>query len=251
MEKYYSINKNGSSIRCKLYCVDPADISAVVVFGHGFSGHKDNRSAEKLAAKMQKRHRQTALIVFNWPCHGDDASAKLTLDGCLRYLDTVIADTKERFGTECLYGCATSFGAYLFLNYIHVYGNPFQSLALRCPAVPMYDVLTQAIIREDDLDRILRGKPVLVGFDRQVKVTKDFLAELQAADLFRMDFRPFAENTVIIHGTKDEIVPFAAAEAFAKQNGIPFFPVEAADHRFSDPKKMDEAMEIMLEAFAL
>ena len=95
-EKYYSINKNACSIRCKLYCAEQTTLASAVIFGHGFAGHKDSRAARKLAERIQKRHPQTALVCFDWPCHGEDASARLTLDGCLRYLDLVLEDAKER-----------------------------------------------------------------------------------------------------------------------------------------------------------
>ena len=183
MEKYYSINRKGLSIRCKLYCADPKKIRSVVVFGHGFSGHKDNRAAEKLAQRIQKRHPETALVIFNWPCHGDDASNKLRLNDCMTYLGTVVDDVKERFRTEELYGCATSFGGYLFLKYIAEFGNPFRAVALRCPAVDMYMVLTKAIMTDAQLDTVRKGKTISVGFDRKVKITADFLSEIKEADI--------------------------------------------------------------------
>ena len=51
-----------------------------------------------------------------------------------------------------------------------------------------------------------------------------------------------------MHGEKDEVVAFAAAEAFAENNGIDFIPFPNADHRFSDPKLMTEAIQYV-EAF--
>lgn len=55
---------------------------------------------------------------------------------------------------------------------------------------------------------------------------------------------------LIMHGTKDEIVPFADSEKFAGDNVIEFIPVENADHRYIDPKKMDFAIAKILEFFA-
>ena len=133
------------------------------------------------------------------------------------------------------------------MQYLARYGNPFRSLALRSPAIPMYDSLTRRVLTERELAQLQKGKPALVGFDRKVKLTPDFLAELRAADLNAPDFRPFSDSIVILHGTKDELIPFDAVREFAERNEIPFFPVEGADHRFSDPKRMDEAIEIILE----
>ena len=245
MEKYYSVNQNGCSIRCKLYCTDRG-VREVLLYGHGFGGSKETPAAQKLAERMHKRHPETALVTFDLPCHGEDASAKLTLGGCMTYLGAVIDDAKTRFQTERLCGCATSFGGYLFLTYLAKYGDPFRSLALRCPAIPMYEVLTQRVITERQLALLQKGKPVPVGFERPVKVTKDFLEELRSGDLFGMDFRAFSDSIVILHGTNDELIPFDAVERFAEKNEIPFFPVEGADHTFHAPKRMDEAIEIIL-----
>lgn len=251
MEKYITINQNGVSIRSKLYCSDIRDIKTIVVFGHGFSGHKDNRAAEKLAARIQKRNKDTALMVFNWPCHGDDASNKLRLPDCMKYLDNVIGYVKTRFGTDWIYGCATSFGGYRFLKYIAENGNPFVKLALRCPAVNMYEVLTEKIMTDDDLIAVNKGKPALIGFDRKVKITKNFLAELKENDITLADYSMIRDQTVIIHGTKDEIVSFDTVKYFAENNGLNFYPVEGADHRFSDPQKMDLAIDRILSSFSL
>ena len=47
------------------YCAIIRNIYSVVVLGHEFSGHKDNHAVEKLATRIQKRSKDTALIVFN------------------------------------------------------------------------------------------------------------------------------------------------------------------------------------------
>ena len=247
MEKYFSVNQSGCSIRCKLYCTDRKSVKKIVLFGHGFSGHKDNRAAEKLATRIQKRHADTALIVFDLPCHGDDAKGKLTLDDCMKYIGIMSDHAKKEFRTDELYGCATSFGGYLFLRYIAQNGSPFIKLALRCPAVPMYDVLTKTIMTGDDLAALGKKKPVLVGFDRKVKVTDAFITELEKSDIEQNDYSAYADDMLIIHGTKDEIVPFDTVREFAEKNGIRFVPVEDADHRFTDPKKMDFVIDTFIK----
>ena len=70
--KYFCINAEKHSIHCKIYLDDPKAIGTVVVFGHGFGGHKDNRAAEKFAARVLEKNKGAAVITFNWPCHGDD-----------------------------------------------------------------------------------------------------------------------------------------------------------------------------------
>ena len=251
IHKYFSINGGGFSIRCKLYCSKPESIRKVVIFGHGFSGHKDNRAAEKFSERMLKRHPEAAVIVFDWPCHGDDAKGKLRLDDCGGYLAAVIDYVKSRYKTDELYACATSFGGYLVLKYIHDNGEPFRRVALRCPAVCMHKVMVDSIIGDRDMAAIAKGKPALVGFDRKVKITKAFLDEIEAADITAYDYSSYAGDIFIVHGTKDEIVPFEISRDFAEKNGVSFAAIEAADHRFCDPDKMDEAIDKMLTFLGL
>ena len=251
MEKLFDINESGYSVRCKLYCSSVDAVKRVVIFGHGFGGHKDNRAAEKFAAKIISKYKDLGVITFNWPCHGDDARKNLLLSECDMYLTYVIEYAKKRFQTEDIYAYATSFGGYLFLKYIAEHGNPFRKIALRCPAIKMYQSITNRIMTKDDRDKILKGKPVLVGFDRKIKISKQFLEDLEASDITQNDYMDFADDILILHGTKDEVISFDDSAEFADQNVIEFVPVQNADHRFTDPKTMDYAIHTIIEFYDL
>lgn len=246
-DKLFDINECGYSIRCKLYCSNPGAVKRAVIFGHGFGGHKDNRAAEKFAGKIISKHKDVGVVTFNWPCHGDDARKNLLLGECDTYLGLVISFVKKWFETEEIYAYATSFGGYLFLKYIAEHGNPFRKVALRCPAIRMYKSITNRIMTEDNREKISKGKPVLVGFDRKIKISRDFLEDLKAADITKYDYMPYADDILILHGTKDEVIPFNDSADFADNNVIEFMPVENADHRFTDPKTMDLAIHSIIE----
>jgi len=241
MEKLYPINREGCSLHCKLYTDDPAP-KRIVVYGHGFGGHRDNKAGERFARHILEKNKGVGLLAFNWPCHGDDVHKTLRLDDCDRYLRLVLEDLQERFAPEAVYGHATSFGGYLFLKYISDHGNPFRRAAFRCPAVNMLQVLTGIIADLDVLARIEKGKPEPVGFDRKILVDQSLLDELRAADITRRDFLPYADDLLILHGTADEVVPFGAVKAFAEENVIEFEAVDGADHRFQNPRHMDAAV---------
>ena len=147
MEKYYTINAEGCSIRCKLYA-ETMHPERVIVYGHGFGGHKDNRAAAHFAARMLEKNHGTALICFDWPCHGEDVRKVLWLEDCGKYLDLVVRMRAPLQPLARLDGYATSFGGYLFLKYVSEQENPFEKIALRCPAVCMYQVLNAAIMTE-------------------------------------------------------------------------------------------------------
>ena len=249
MNKYFEINAQGHNVRCKLYYNAKTAPQKAVIFGTGFSGHKDNRAAEGFAEKALSKYKNLIVVVFNWPAHADDVKKKLVLDDCGTYLDLVIHAVRTKFGVRDLYAYATSFGGYLMLKYISEHENPFQKIALRCPAVDMYDVLSQTIMGNDMYDRVMKGKPVKVGFDRTITVTREFLDALKENDIRTRDFSADAEKILIMHGTADEVVPFESGQSFASQQGIEFIPVEGADHRFQNPVHMSLANKTTLQSF--
>ena len=251
MEKYFEINKQGQNIRCKLYFDKISDIKKVILYGHGFAGHKDNGAAEKFAGRVLSKYKGIAVMTFNLPCHGDDIKKKIVLQDCMTYLQIVTEYIKQELAAEEIYSYATSFGGYLVLKYIAEYGNPFRKIALRCPAVNMYDVLTKTIMKEDELDTILKGKKALVGFDRKIELTRQFLSDIENSDIQKTSYLPYADDILIIHGTDDEVVPFSAGRKFAEDNRIEFIPVEKADHRFQNPDCMELATKAVVRFFDL
>ena len=240
MEKLFSINEKGFSVRCLMYCDNPSPGTAVVVCGHGFGGHKENAATARFAKRLLKKNK-AVVIAFDWPCHGEDSRKKLDLAECDLYLSLVLNWAQKRFRIDRkqLFAYATSFGGYLFLKYMAEHGNPFARSVFRCPAVEMAKALEDTIMSADQNTLLKSGKPVLAGFDRKISISLPFLKQLQEADLLRMDFSSMADSMLIIHGTKDELIPFDSSQNFASKNGIQFLPVENADHRFSDPLIMD------------
>ena len=248
--RYFEINEKGNNIRCKLYCREKGIYDKAVIFCTGFAGHKDNSAANRFAEKLISK-RDALVVVFNWPSHGDDVKKKLVLEDCNTYLDLVIREVKTRYQVDRLFAYATSFGGYLVLKYISEHANPFEKIALRCPAVDMYHVLVSSIMNNNEYDRIKKGKDVLVGFDRKIIVTRFLLEDLEKNDIRQREYLEFADDILILHGTKDEIVPFDDSKAFAEKNLIDFITVDGADHRFQNPVHMSLANKYVMEFFDL
>ena len=244
----YHISRNGYNVSCKLYFEDRKAIPGVVLFGHGFGGHKDNKAAERFAQRALDKLK-LCTVTFNWPCHGDDVRKKLRLEDCDGYLTAVIEDVRARYGDPKLYAYATSFGGFLFLKYLLDHGNPFQKVALRSPAVNLYGIQTERIMSPAELARIEKGKDAAVGFDRKIDLDKPYLDEIKAVDLLHEDLTPYMDDVLILHGTRDEIVPLDMVRQFADDQLMAFVPIDNADHRFQDPMAMDEAIKVILDFF--
>lgn len=251
MHRYFEINESGHNIRCKIYYQNLKDIRRIVLFGHGFGGHKDNGAAEKFAMRLITKYKGCAMVTFDWPGHGDDVKKGFHLEDCMIYLRLVLEYVCQKYQTDEIYSYATSFGGYVTLKYILENGNPFRKIALRCPAVNVYDVMTTTIMSPTDHERLKKGKDIPVGFDRKVMIGMSLLEEMKANDIQQLDFIDYAEDILIIHGTEDEIVRFDVVRDFAENNVIEFVPVEGADHRFRNERKMEIAMKTILDFYAL
>ncbi len=249
MKKTFTINENGNSIKCLMYYADIKAVSKAVICAHGFGGSKGSKAIERFSDYVLKKHKDVVMITYDAPAHGEDVKRKLLLGDCFEYIEIVTAYAKLRFKTDEVYVYATSFGGYQYLNYIYENGNPFRKLALRCPAVNMYDIISRRITDPDDIKALSRNKPVLVGFEHNVRVDNEFLEKLKATDVFDRDFKKFSDNIIIIHGTKDDVVNFDLSKKFADENNIKFVEVEEADHTFRNPKKMDVAIKEIVEFF--
>ena len=238
------IHEGQYNIPCLLYSDGGSAFDRIVICCHGFAGHKGNAAMKRFADYVLSRHKNLAVLCFDWPCHGKDTREKLNLEDCLTYLDLVIRYADTELAAKDLYLYATSFGGYLALLYIAEHGNPFQKLALRCPAVNMYEVLANGIMTEEDKIQLSKGKSVLIGFDRKIAVDSEFLASLQSSDISQLDYMAYCEDILILHGIEDEIVPVESVEDFAEDNCIIYITTHA-DHRFTDQTQMMDTIRII------
>ena len=77
-----------------------------------------------------------------------------------------------------------------------------------------------------------------------------YQTEIQSREDF--DYPPFSKIIrLLFSGTEDEIVRFDVVRDFAENNVIEFVPVEGADHRFRNERKMEIAMKTILDFYAL
>lgn len=250
MEKYFDINKDKHSIRCKVYY--NKDLHAAthwIVSTYGFGGNKDNKAIEKFADRITTKYKGYGVITFDWPAHGKDARNRMILSECLEYLDFVNQYAKESLGAQKLYNYSTSMGGYFTLLYLHEIGDPYEKIVLRCPALHFHDSILKHM-SDDERRKFKKKKEVTLGFDRKVTITEDFIDDLAAHDVTQYEYFDDADRLLILHGTKDAMVPFEDSAAFADDNVIEIIPVENADHPFTNPKYMDFAIQKTITFFA-
>ena len=233
MEKKFDIIDSNNSIKCKMYCNNPHDFNTIIISCHGFAGSKENNTTKKLAETFLDKYKKQ----------------KLRLSDCNDYLNSVINYVKEELKVDNILSQATSFGGYLVLKYINENNNPFNKIAFRCPALNMYDILINKTMTEEEVNKVNKGKPVLVGFRRKIKVDKEILDEIKENDVTKLDFIDESEKILIVQGTEDELVDFDIVKEFADNNIIDFKPVEGADHRFNSPADLRKFIDYVEELY--
>lgn len=248
MEKYFDINEEGHSIRCKAYFEKNIhDVTHWVVATHGFGGNKDNKAISKFADRIDSKYKGFGVICFDWPCHGKDARNKLILSECLEYLDLVNRYVKDQ-GAEKIYNYSVSLGAYLTLLYIHQCEDTYARIALRSTAVKLHDIMLGQM-SEEEQEKFEKKGEVKIGYERKVLITKDFIEDLGKNDISQYEYFDDADRILMIHGTKDKMAPYEDAAKFADDNVIEMVSVENADHPFTDPGRMDFAIQKIIEFF--
>ena len=150
MEKDFSINEEGYSVRYRLFHQGHArTFKRVVMCTHGFGSNKDKPNITRFSEKEFAKYKNDAVLAFDWPCHGQDARKKLELDECMKYLTFVVNYCKNELKAEKLFIYSVSFGGYLTLKYMAEIGNPFTRVALRCPGIQMYKLMLNNFDEED------------------------------------------------------------------------------------------------------
>jgi hypothetical protein len=251
MEKYFEIDSSAGKIKCKFYINNPENIDTVILSSHGFCGSKESDTTKALFETLPNELDNVSVLTFDWPCHGEDENQVLDLDKCDTYITAIIDYIKNNLGIDKIYSQATSFGGYLVLKYITEHENPFEKIALRCPAINMLQALETNILTQDELNKLLNNENLDYGYGRQLTLTKAFLDSLAENDILNRDFTVDADKLLIMHGTSDEIIDFNTDQEFCNKNGIPFIPIAMADHRFQGPGQMEECLSKIFDFYDL
>lgn len=235
MEKQIKINNLSAS----LYI--PNESAKGVVIGiHGFSGDKESSVLIELSKHLNKNG--VALVTFDLPCHGENDNSKiLKLDECINSIKSIFEFTKSNFKNIPISVFATSFGGYLFLNYLSKSDEPLNKVILRAPAIYMAKVLINSFLKWRNLSKEDLKIPVNVGKEQELFIDETFLSDLHNNNLEKA--RPTDNFLYIIQGKKDDIVDPVQNEAFFKKlypNKHKFIWFEDADHRFKKAGELDK-----------
>ena len=216
------------------------EANKVIIAVHGFLGAKRSRVIKAVAERLTRQH--TAVITFDFPCHGESRTTErdLTVENCMDALMAVADFAEKSFPHVYDFGIfATSFGGFITLNAADRLQEQLgdYNMVLRAPAVKMDKSLLRIMnITEEELAQ--KGQ-VECGFegDRKIMVSYDFYKDIKAHDVYYDNDRAF----MIIHGDKDTIVTQEEILGYIGLNAdVVYAPVKNATHTFGNPGDVEK-----------
>ena len=221
------------------------EIQQVLVCLHGFAGDSESSVILELANNLNKKN--VLVVTFDFPCHGnDDAFRILNLNECFNYLKIVDDYIKNEYKDVDFSYFATSFGAFVLLNFLQHTNYFYNKIILRAPAIFMDRILKDNILPGHNFDlEDLKAHPLNLGLDKQLMVDWKFYQ-----DLINNSLENFRTNKFlyIIQGKKDNVVDFKENEAFFEKCCSPNYKIiyfENADHRFKNEGELEEIVQIV------
>lgn len=225
----------------------PDGARSVIIAMHGFCGDKESSCISALEEKANNVG--IGLVKFDWPGHGESevTGDQLTINNCLSDINSVVKHIKRVSPQAKIIAFATSFGGYLALLYHYYNRGVFDKLILRSPAINMYNTLQSGILKEDDISQIKHNGFIKYGFERDLKITKEFLDDLRNNDVNKLYKNLRLPKVSIIHGTDDDLVLFKESELFSEEHGCKLYPIKGADHRYKKPGELDKVIDITMD----
>ena len=222
----------------------PKNASMIILALHGFAGSKASECIGLLEKKAMEMG--IGLVRFDWPGHGESevGGEKLSVENCLSDLDFMVNHIKEKHPDSKLIAFATSFGGYLTLLYYYDHRKNFDYIILRSPAIRMYDVLMEELLKGDMKKKIAVNHYFDYGFERIMRISDTFIEELKNNNIFELYADESLNNISIIHGTADKDVPIAHSKEFAEIHSCMLYPIQGADHRYGNPGELDLVIKI-------
>ncbi|MBQ4542395.1 MAG: alpha/beta fold hydrolase [Clostridia bacterium] len=215
----------------------------VLIAIHGLAGDADSSAITAVAEQLINNN--VTVVAFDLHCHGKDNNKLLQLDKCLNYISTINNFVKENYSNKPISYFATSFGAFLLLNYLNKTNQQVKNVVLRAPAIFINDVLVKILHLHNSSLQQLKNKQVNISHNKEIYINFDFYEDLHKKNLSKYNKKYFLH---IIQGKKDDLVDYKQNENFFQEkcdklHKLYYF--ENADHRFKKPGELEQIVDIL------
>ena len=212
----------------------------VLIVCHGFGSSKASPMVRALEDYMPDRG--IGVYSFDFPAHGDSPTWELRVPWCIDDLETVEAHVRAAAPQAEICYFASSFGAFVLLNYLSTRPHAGKRAMLRSAAVSMGKLVDTWVDDKARAEMEERGYFVPdYDYVREMRVTPTFLQDLADHDVFRT-YRPGETALLMIHGSRDSVAPPEAAWDFAAKHRIILIKVPEGEHDLMGPGQLDQVL---------
>ena len=234
-------------LQCRMICDESENIENIILFAADFRCSRESEESARLAKELCLRSRNTAVISFDWPCHGDILNEVFRLQTCTEYLKRLTGFVRRRYSPKAVSVYAVGFGAFITLRYIHEVNNSFDRIVLRKPIFDMYDTFIHRVLTDAELASLIRGNNICLGPKTRkgmVILSKSCLKEFQGEDIELESFAEFQDNMIILDDKKNTLQSspaaiFAAVNAIRYEQADQDAALQKAAFFFLDEEKTD------------
>lgn len=226
----------------------PEHAREIILACHGFCGDKYSSVIEKLCEKANGRG--CGLICFDFPGHGMSPvyGDCFTIENCIHDLYAVHRYALEKYPESKIYLYGMSFGGFISLLYLSTFETDIKKAFLRSPALDLKERFKELVA--DQMENLQTKGYIIKGYERLIKVTKQFFEETQKIDLYSMTDKIHTKLT-IIHGDADTSVPVEDSIRYAQISGCILKIVPGADHRYKKDGELDIVIDTALKAYGM
>ena len=201
---------------------------------HGFGSSKSSPMVQALEQYMPQRG--IGVYSFDFPAHGDSPTWDLRVPYCIDDLAAVEAHVRSAAPDADIFYFASSFGAFILLNYLSSRSHAGKRAMLRSAAVAMGGLVDTWV--DEKAKKEIGEKGYFVpdyDYVREMRVTPAFLRDLADYDVFRT-YRPGETEVFMVHGSRDSVAPPEAAWEFAAQK------IPEGEHDLMGPGQLDQVL---------
>jgi len=203
---------------------------------HGFTGSKEGSGR---SIRMAERFAQSGVSVLLFDFAGNGQSegrfAELTLSGQMDDLSCALDWCLEREPGSRLVSLGRSFGGTTAICQAAADSRVSAVCTWAAPAYPLalFDGFRR---RQPDGS----GSSLLASDEGTVRIKDGFFDDLKRHDVLRAVARISPRPLLVVHGSRDEVVPFREAEALYRAAGHPkeLRKIDGGDHRFSQTSSL-------------
>ena len=245
MEKSFLLSGGDQLTPCILTVPDGMPVQRIVLGVHGIGGSSSDAIQTGIAEEMILF--SAAAIRFDFPCHGDNPSDTMSVQGCVDTLLTVARWARSQFPhVEDLCIFATGFGAYITLVALEeLTAMPGSiKLVVQTPSVMMHE--TMLAMRSITKEELYASGSTTFNVSRPFTVGYKFYEEL--ASNIVMNSQPIP--MLILHGEEDDYIRMEHIQNFRRLNeDSKLVIIPGTSHRFLEEGAWDMVLDLTRDWF--